>query len=151
MLKLFGPRHSACRGLVVMASLTRDRKRKAVSELRDLAAELGLAVNRRLPDLTEVAFTATHAQVVEACRTDAQRQRATALVAAFKGEGAPRLPALAGCGGQQPQGQGLALAAPPGAPGQPAQEERCAQIQINGKIWNPHPHGLFLTSVFDGC
>ena len=55
------PAYSACRGLVVMASLTRDRTRKAVSELRDLAAELGLAKNIKFPDLPEVVFRATHA------------------------------------------------------------------------------------------
>ena len=78
-----------------MAGLAKDRKRQAVSDLRDLAAELGVAMNRRLPDLTETAFAAAHAQVVAACLSDERRQRATAVAAAFKGEGAPHFPAEA--------------------------------------------------------
>ena len=95
-----------------MSSLARDRKRKAVSELRDLAAELGVPTDRKLPDLTAVAFTAAHAQVVAACRTDQQRQRAAALAAAWKGEGAPSLPPVAGRGGQR-SGRKIATAVPP--------------------------------------
>ena len=127
-----------------MSSLARDRKRKAVSELRDLAAELGVPTDRKLPDLTAVAFTAAHAQVVAACRTDQQRQRAAALAAAWKGEGAPSLPPVAGRGGQQPQGQGLA----PGAPDQLPQEEHPEAFRLRSSsclfTWNSHALNLII-------
>ena len=58
-----------------MSGLARDRKRKAVSDLRVLAAELGVPTDRKLPDLTAVAFTVAHAQVVAACRTCKCRNR----------------------------------------------------------------------------
>ena len=98
-----------------MATHAKERKRKAVSDLRDLAEELGLVVNRRDADLSDAAFRAAHAEVVAACRTDAHKQRATVVAASFRGEGAPRLPALAERGGQQAQGLVPALAAQPGA------------------------------------
>ena len=128
-----------------MAGLTKDRKRKAVADLRDLAAELGVAMSRRLPDLTETAFNAAHAQVVAACHSDDHRQRATAVAAAFKGEGAPHLPAVAGRGGRGGQrlgGPGLAPAAQQGAAEQPAQEERPEAFRLRSSsclfTWNSH-------------
>ena len=50
----------------VMASFAKDRKRKALSDLRDLAEEVGLPVNRGRADLSLAAFTAAHAEVLAA-------------------------------------------------------------------------------------
>ena len=62
------------------AMSAKERKRKAVADLRDLSADLGLPANRRQGDLAAAAFTAAHAQVVAACRTAEQRQRAAAAL-----------------------------------------------------------------------
>ena len=73
----------------------KDRKRTAVSDLRDLADELGLHVRRCRVDLFASDFTAFHAQVVAACITDAQKRRAADALSQYRTVPLPPLPVAA--------------------------------------------------------
>ena len=56
------------------------RKRQALSDLRDLADELGLDPSRKKADLSEADFLALYAEVQRACATSEQTKTAeTAL------------------------------------------------------------------------
>ena len=98
----------------------KDRKRNALSELRDLADELGMQVSRRKVDLSVADFNALHAQVVALCRTEAQRRRAADAQARYRTDPLPPLPVAHGAGAPAPmagaQPGAAAAAAPAGAP-----------------------------------
>ena len=73
----------------------KQRKRDAVGNLRDLAAELGLQVERRRPDLTKGEFDDLQKKVTSAARTPDHKRRVKEFVDSYMGStGAPVLPAL---------------------------------------------------------
>ena len=80
----------------------KERKRAALTALRELAEELGLPVSRRKVDLSGPDFTALHAQVLEACTTEPQRSRAADALSRFRTATLPPLPVAQGAGGPAP-------------------------------------------------
>ena len=70
----------------------RERKREAVSALRDLGVELGLHVTRRRADMPLHEFEAFHGDVLTACTTQGQRRRANEALALFNTRALPPLP-----------------------------------------------------------
>ena len=58
----------------------KQRKRDAVGNLRDLAAELGLQVERRRPDLTKGEFDDLQKKVTSAARTPDHKRRVKEFV-----------------------------------------------------------------------
>ena len=81
----------------------KERKRKAVVQLRELAQEVGVEQNRRKTDLSRADFAAAHATVRAVCRTAEQQQRADALLATFSGEVESALPPVPAAAGQEAQ------------------------------------------------
>ena len=77
----------------------RERKRAAVSGLRDLAEEVGLHVSRRKVDLSGADFDAFHAEVLAACATEDQRRRAEEARSRYCSGPLPPLPGAPGADG----------------------------------------------------
>ena len=76
----------------------RNRKRHALSDLRVVADELGIAVSRRKVGLSLADFRTLHAQVLVACAIDGQKRRAEDALARFCSDPLP--PLLVATGGR---------------------------------------------------
>ena len=82
----------------------KDRKRAALSGLRDLASEVGVPVSRRKADISSSDFEALHAQVVAACATEDQKRRAEDARSTYRSVPLPPVPGAQGAaGGPAPQ------------------------------------------------
>ena len=81
----------------------KERKRAAVSGLRDLAEEVGLQVNRRKADLSGADFDSSHAEVLAACATEDQRRRAEEARSRYCSGPPPPVPGAQAAGGPFPR------------------------------------------------
>ena len=73
----------------------RDRKRKVVVDLKDLAEELGVpAPSKKESDLSKAKFETLTREIEQACQTPEQRTKLRRLRESFLGEALPVVPGL---------------------------------------------------------